>query len=279
MKRSRRPDGPGRAAVRLRRPRGGRPRPFRARLGVRHGPAAAPLADGGDRAHALPGHDEGPRGAGVVRPGEHPPPLVLVRGGGALVPLVPEARARQRHGVLGPRADRPQLVHRPRARQARREAGSRLPEGRGEAEGVGLSARADVHRGVGRRLHRRVEGAGQGPRPPPAEDRARVSRRRGGEGALRPLLDGRRPTPTRPSWSSGRCSRRSPTTPARTTTGSTTGTTSPRPRGSRAAGGTARWCPASATPTTCRGTTTARSACGTRRRSRWTRRPGSSCAT
>ena len=44
---------------------------------------------------------QGSRGPGVVRPGQHPAPLLLVRGSGALLPLVPETGPGVRHGLLG----------------------------------------------------------------------------------------------------------------------------------------------------------------------------------
>ena len=109
----------------------------------------------------------------MVRPGPHAAALVLVLRSRAGVPVVPEARARQRHGVLGHGARQRQ----PRARAVVHE------EGAGRRVG-GEPARARVPRGLGagRRPRRaRPRSVPQGART----DRHRLSRRHRSQGALR----------------------------------------------------------------------------------------------
>ena len=153
------------------------------------GPRARPwVMEGIGRTH-FPHHHEEPRSAAMVRPGQHPAPLVLGHRGRARLPLVLEAGAGERDVLLGalPR-------HRLRCRALRR-----VPARGGEAQGQRVRAGTPLHRGAGGALGparlarpwdlRRRRARGRVPQE--ARDHLpEVSRRHGGAGAPRLRGDG-----------------------------------------------------------------------------------------
>src|ERR1700676_2843469 len=65
-------------------------------------PSGEALADCRNRKSAFSNYHQEPRSAAMVQPGQRAAPLVLVLRSGAELPLVSEAGAGQRHGLLGP---------------------------------------------------------------------------------------------------------------------------------------------------------------------------------